>query len=197
MMEQHEKDDEGAQIVETRIAGAGHDRPIGLAGVDASLDTREKQRKRRSRQHPHERQEYQRLGALFDAHPGRKRAVAHLLAAQQQEQAHDQDDRRPDPDRRRNAVPQSEGYREEQDAKAEIDPLCADHGPKLCMERGGRRGHEDCFRVPRAKTVASSFACSLMSRLGSRANKDGTASTAWIIVSAITRVLKRRNSPDR
>src|SRR3974377_187526 len=73
----------------------------------------------------------------------------------------------------------------------------ARHGPKLGIKRGGWCRHEDCFRVARAKIVANSFACSLMSRLGSRASKGGTASMAWRMVSAITRVLKRRNSPDR
>jgi len=37
-------------------------------------------------------------------HIGPSPAAAHLLAAQQHEQAHNQDNRRPDPDRRRNAM---------------------------------------------------------------------------------------------
>src|SRR5581483_497625 len=71
------------------------------------------------------------------------------------------------------------------------------HGAKLGTKRGGRRRHEPCFRVASAKIVASSFACILTSRLGSRVSKDGTPSRAWMIVSAITPVLKRRNSPAR
>src|SRR5579862_9042550 len=89
-------------------------------------------------------------------HIGPAVAAAHLHAAHHHEQAHNQDDRRSHPDRRRSAMPQSERYRDERDAKNEIDKLSANYRPKLEM-KCARRRHGASFRVARKKTVASSF----------------------------------------